>query len=508
MSIISKVENYINAGNPLLQVVTHEEARTTGEILKVCEKLRRTLIVWSIRSSAVRLTSPHVYKGQDTPLKALEAIHTYEEKTVIILKDFHMFLKNPGPGLIRAIREISLEQKAMGKIIIFMGCQKNIPNEISKEITIVDVPLPDRDALKNIVVEVSKFLDDPKLHLVKDDPVVTEMAHAATGMTHGEAENSISLSIVETGAWTPSVVYREKCQVIKRSNILEVIPAVQSMKSVGGLEVATNYVRGRKNAYSQEARDAYLPMPKGLLLVGVPGSGKSLLAQVTAHELDVPLLRFDIGRVFAGIVGASENNMRSVIEMAEAVAPCVLFIDELEKAFSGTGKGQPSSSDVTKRIFSSFLTWMNDKTSPVYIVATSNDITSLPPEFLRKGRFDEIFFCDLPNAGERKQIWEIQLDKHHQNRKMYKVASLAKNTEGFTGSEIEQAIIDAMYFGFNTKREPGGLIHGIVEQAIPLSKTMPEKIIEMQEWARSGRARMATHQSENAVKAGRQLLVG
>jgi len=508
MSISVKVENYINAGNPLLNVVTHEEARATGQILKVCEKLRRTLIVWSPRTSAVRLTSPHVYKGQDTPMKALEAIAGYEEKTVIILKDFHVYLKNPTPILLRAIREISLEQKAFGKIIIFMGCKKNIPDEISKEVTVIDVPLPDREALKKIVVEVSEFLPDPELHLKEDNPIVTSMANAATGMTAAEAENSISLSIVETGNWTPSIVYREKCQVVKRSNILEILPAVETMESVGGLEEAIKYIKTRKNCYSDEARAAFLPMPKGLLLVGVPGSGKSLLARVIAHELGVPLIRFDVGRVYSGIVGSSENNMRTVMSTAEAVAPGVLFIDELDKGFSGTGKGQQSSSDVTKRIFGSFLSWMNDKTSPVYIVATANDVSALPPEFLRKGRFDEIFFCDLPNAGERKQIWDIQLKKHHQKKNDYKVVALAKNSQGFTGAEIEQSIIDAMWHGFSYNKKPGDCIAKIIEETVPLSKTMPEKILEMQEWARSGRARMATSEPVSRQTGKRQLSLG
>ncbi len=233
-------------------------------------------------------------------------------------------------------------------------------------------------------------------------------------------------------------------------------------------------------------------MPKGVLIVGLPGTGKSLTAKATAQSLGVPLLKLDAGRIFAGLVGQSEANLRSVIQTAEAIAPCVLWIEELEKAFSGTKSSGSTDGGTTSRVFAGFLTWLQEKTQPVFVVATANDVTQLPPELLRKGRFDELWFVDLPNERERESIWKLVIQRHGRDAEQFDVAQLARITDGFTGSEIEAAFTEALFLGFERDREPTNLdIAGVLNEFVPLSKQMAEQITALRQWAK-GRARLAT----------------
>lgn len=501
------IMNYIRAGYPFLQIVTHEEARTTGLLKSICDELKRDLVTWSCRQGMVNLTTKKADGNIKQPTQMLEAMAKLSDSTVLIMRDLHMFLKNPPPPLVRSLREVLVTEKAKGKTLIIIGCEKVIPPEIEKEITMIEFDLPDRHALMEIACEVAECV--PEEHAITMESAVTEeLANAATGMTHAEAENAFSLSFVETGKWTPSVVYREKCQVVKRSNLLEVLQAVSTMDDVGGLDVAKDYIYTRQHAYSDEARAANLPMPKGLLLVGVPGGGKSLLARVVAHGLDIPLLRFDVGRVFGGIVGQSESNLRSVIKTAEAVAPCVLFIDELEKGFSGTASSGSTDGGTSSRVFGSFLTWMQDKTSPVYVVATANDVSALPPEFLRKGRFDEIFFVDLPTEAERREIWLIMYEKYNQIPSDFDTLDHIKDTDGFTGAEIEQVLVDAMWRAFAAGKKRAGTeeVTAAIAETLPLSRTMAEKIDAMRKWS-IGRARPATSREEENEESHRVITV-
>jgi SpoVK/Ycf46/Vps4 family AAA+-type ATPase len=248
----------------------------------------------------------------------------------------------------------------------------------------------------------------------------------------------------------------------------------------------------RRDAFGQEARAYGLPSPKGLLIVGIPGTGKSLTAKATASVFQRPLLKLDAGRLFAGIVGQSESNLRSVIATVEAIAPCVLWIDELEKGFSGSRSSASTDGGTSARVFGSFLSWLQDRQSPVFVVATANDVTQLPPELLRKGRFDELFFVDLPNQGEREAIWRIQIGKFHRDPKQFDIVQLAKATEGLTGSEIEQLFIDALHEAFNGRKEPTDLsVAMLLNDLMPLSKLMSEQIDALRKWAK-GRARRAT----------------
>ncbi|RYX99815.1 AAA family ATPase, partial [bacterium] len=285
---------------------------------------------------------------------------------------------------------------------------------------------------------------------------------------------------------------KEKKQIIRKSGLLEFYPTQEDMSTVGGLDNLKSWLNKRTEAFTKKARDYGLPEPKGILLLGVSGSGKSLVAKAVSSLWQLPLLRLDIGRLFSSLVGSSEENMRKTIKTAESVAPCLLWLDEIDKGFSGSGSSNVSDGGTTSRVLSSFLTWMQEKNNPVFIIATANDISRLPPELLRKGRFDEIFFLDLPKAEERIEIFNIHLKKRGRRSENFDLNLFASNTDGFSGSEIEELIISAMYDSFEENREVTTAdIMNTIKHAVPLSHTMKESIDQLRDWTRS-RARPAS----------------
>ena len=302
--------------------------------------------------------------------------------------------------------------------------------------------------------------------------------------------------MIESKAITPEIVAREKAQAVKKNGLLELIEAKESLDSIGGLDVLKEWLLKRRNAFSQKAIQYGLPTPKGLLIIGIPGTGKSLTAKATARVFGVPLLKLDAGKIFAGLVGQSESNLRSVIQTAEAIAPCCLWIDEIEKGFSGTKSSNSTDGGTSSRVFGSFISWLQEKRSPVFVVATANDVSQLPPELLRKGRFDELMFVDLPNQGEREAVWGIQIRKYGRNPADFDLVQLARVTEGLTGSEIESVFVDSLFLGFDQDREPSDLdVAHILTEFVPLSKLMAEQITGLRSWAK-GRARLATSTQE------------
>jgi SpoVK/Ycf46/Vps4 family AAA+-type ATPase len=300
-------------------------------------------------------------------------------------------------------------------------------------------------------------------------------------------------------------VAKEKAQAVKKNGLLELIETKENLDSIGGLDVLKEWLLKRRHAFGQKAIDYGLPTPKGLLILGIAGTGKSLTAKATAKVFGVPLLRLDAGRIFAGLVGQSESNLRSVTRTAEVIAPCCLWIDEIEKGFSGSKRSNATDGGTSARVFGSFLSWMQEKKAPVFVVATANDVSQLPPEMLRKGRFDETFFIDLPNQTEREAIWEIQISTYGRDPKDYDLVQLARATDGLTESEIEQVFVDALFLAFDSDREPTDLdIGGVLTEFVPLSKLMAEQIAGLRSWAK-GRARTAT--SSAASKGLRKLVV-
>lgn len=301
------------------------------------------------------------------------------------------------------------------------------------------------------------------------------------------------------------LVLEEKRQTIRQTQILDFYPTTEKISDVGGLDNLKDWLLRRGGSFTEKARAYGLPYPRGLLLVGIQGTGKSLIAKAIAHHWHLPLLRLDVGRLFAGLVGESESRTRQMVQVAEALAPCILWIDEIDKAFAGIGsKGDAGT---TSRVFGTFITWLAEKTSPVFVVATANDIQSLPPEMLRKGRFDEIFFVGLPSQEERLEIFNVHLSRlRSHNLQNYDLERLAYETPDFSGAEIEQTLIEAMHIGFSQNRDfTTDDILEAASQIIPLARTAQEQIQFLQDWASAGKARLASKHNPLSCRIQQQL---
>lgn len=478
---------YIRAGYPGLYIVSHEESRVEAELKAVADELKHKLYAWSITDGLVDTATGSVTDCHDA-VDTLQAIAGLPEKSVVLLRDYHLLFEEANPVSIRTFKDELVTAKAKGKTIIILACRLKLPAELEREMTVVDFALPGREEINHVLEGIVKSasLKSP------DQNQRASLIDAASGLTTIEAENAYALSVVETGTLDPAVVTREKAQTIKKNGLLEIVNTSESLDSIGGLDVLKDWLLQRREAFSERAVKYGLPPAKGLLMIGIPGTGKSLTAKATAKVFGVPLLKLDAGRIFGGLLGQSEGNVRSVIQTAEAISPCCLWIDELEKSFSGTKSSGLTDGGTSSRVFGSFISWMQDKKKPVFIVATANDVSQLPPEMLRKGRFDEMFFCDLPNQSEREAIWSIQVGKYGRKPDDYDVIQLAKATEGLTGSEIEQVFVDALYVAFAVKKEPTDLtIAEVLTGFVPLSKLMSEQINSLKQWAK-GRARFAT----------------
>lgn len=490
-----KIVHYIQAGYAGLYLVSPEEQRVEAELKTVLQTVNRTqksdeqykLCYWSAVDGLVNTQTKNVREVND-PFEVLQAIREEKERTIFLLKDYHLFLDDPNPVMLRKLKDVLVEAKVKQKPIIIAGCRLVLPPELEREITVVEFALPGKEVLRNVLHGVMESAGIKHLEPDHEDKVVD----AASGLTTIEAENAFALSFVQTREIRPAVVAREKAQAVKKNGLLELIETNESLDSIGGLDCLKQWLLQRRGAFSKRAIEFGLPTPKGVLILGIPGTGKSLTAKATASIFGVPLLKLDAGRIFGSLVGQSEANLRSAMQVAEAIAPCVLWLDEIEKAFAGTKSSGSTDGGTSARVFGSFLNWMQEKKAPVFIVATANDVSQLPPEMLRKGRFDELWFVDLPSQSERETIWKIQIAKHGRNAKDFDCIQLARVTEGFTGSEIENAFMDALYVAFDQRKEPTDLtIAGVLTDYVPLSRLMAEQITALRSWTK-GRARLAT----------------
>jgi len=493
----NRLITYLRAGYPGLAITTPEEARAEAEIVSACVSTARQLHAWSASEGLVDTRANRIRPCAD-PLEALQMVAslfaTEEVRHLVVMRDLQLHLDQTDPLLIRHLKDLLRLAKAKGHTLLLLGCRLKLPPELDHEITRVDFALPDPGQLG---VVLDGILESAKLDPLGN--VLREFAiQGALGLTTMEAENAFALSVVETGGIQPGIVAREKAHALKRNGLLEIVEARTRLADVGGLECLKEWLGRRASTFSTAAKAYGLPAPKGLLIVGIPGTGKSLTAKATASAFGLPLLRLDMGRVFGGIVGQSEGNLRSVIQTAEAIAPCVLWIDEIEKGFSGSQSSGSTDGGTSSRVFGSFLSWMQEKEKPVFVVATANDVSKLPPEFLRKGRFDELFFVDLPDTGERTRIWEIVIGKYGREPSGFDTPSLASSSEGFTGAEIEAALVDALHEAFVDEREPTAAhLTAAISATVPLSKLMADRITALRDWAK-GRARPAANAEPRA----------
>jgi ATP-dependent 26S proteasome regulatory subunit len=492
------ITNYIRAGYPGIYLLSHEEQRVEAELKAVAAALKYRLWAWSATEGLVDTEDGAVRQAND-PLEAVTAAGELPENSIVLLRDFHAFLQDANPVLVRALKDELQRAKTRGKCLLILGCRQVLPAELEREFVLLDFSLPGRPELGTVLDAIcgSAGLEVPR-GADRD-----QILDAATGMTTTEAENAYALAVIESRTVSPEVVAREKAASVKKNGLLEVVAIKAGLDDIGGLDVLKQWLVTRKDAFSQEARQYGLPSPKGLLIVGIPGTGKSLAAKATATVFGRPLLKLDMGRIFAGLVGQSEGNLRSVIQIAEAVAPCVVWLDELEKGLAGSKSSGSTDGGTSARVFGSFISWMQEKTSPVFVVATANDVTQLPAELLRRGRFDEMFFVDLPNTEERRAIWEIQISRYGRRPQDFDIRALVEMSEGYTGAEVQSAMEADLFTAFSEHREPTTQsLCGTLGQQVPLSKLMAEQITGLRKWA-AGRCRMAT--SPGKELRGRRL---
>lgn len=503
--IFDKFKLMLKAYYPVFYIQTYEYERTKDKIWGIIDSLKkenhdRTIVVyeWDWVNGMAEYSSerkPNYIENTQNIVEVLNILlskASSTQKDILIINDIGRAIEREDVKfLIRKIAEEGPYSDSNFHLIL-MSSVVCLPVELEKYVTLINIPLPTKFDLGKTLDDISRGLKQKPTPEYRD-----KLIDAALGMTTMEASLAFSLAAVKDslGENSQKIVSDEKEQIIKKSGMLEFFPKNEDLKDVGGMEQLKKWLFQRHKAYEKKARDWGLKEPKGLLLLGVPGCGKSLIAKCIASNWNLPLLRLDIGKVFQGLMGSSEANIRKAISTAEAVAPCVLWIDEIEKGLNGTQSSGITDGGVTSRVFSTILTWMQEKTVPVFVVATANRVRDLPPELLRKGRFDEIFFVDLPTPEEREKIFKIHLAKNNQDSSHFSFNQLLKLSEGYNGAEIEEAINEAMFSAYVDNPDSPTLenkhLLDAVEGIVPLSTTMKEDIDELRSWA-STRAKNAS----------------
>lgn len=500
-----KLGGLLKARFPFIYIPTWEEERATQMICEVAHnadiiKTIRKVFTWTQTGGWTDETGAQIKSTAD-PIAAIQYIQSINDNAVFILKDFHVYfgVKNRSVeyGIVRKLRDIigTLKSGSMRKNVIFISPELLIPDDMQKEISVFEFPFPTVDEIKEKLNEMLNTNTLVENQLSEEDK--EKLSKAALGLTLQETENAFARAMVEDGKMSIDdldVIFDEKNQVIRKTGILEFVKSDLCIEDIGGLENLKRWLQKRNNTWLDSAQKYNVPTPKGVLITGVPGCGKSLTAKAMSSIWQLPLLKLDMGKIFSGLVGSSEENMRRAIQTAEAVAPSILWVDEIEKGLGGTsGLGD---SGTGSRVFGTFLTWMQDKTAPVFVIATANNISNLPPELLRKGRFDEIFFVDLPTKLERKDIFKVHLKKRLTHPEIAgnvlvgdEIAPglldvLAEHTEGFVGAEIEQIVISALYEAlFQNRALQISDLPEVISNMIPLSVTQREQIKSLRDWA-------------------------
>ncbi len=423
------------------------------------------------------------------PVQALANMESTTLEAVFILKDFHRHMDDP--VVVRRLRDVGQKFATNRRTVIITAPEIAVPAELAKLVEYFDLPLPDRDRLHEIIKETFARLSKTyTLKLQLDAAGVDAMSANLRGLTEEEAERAISQALVTRYALCPESVtdvLEAKKQLLRHSGMLEFIEASDNMAAVGGLENLKHWLGQRRGAWEDSARDFGLEPPRGMIVLGVQGCGKSLCARAVAGEWKLPLVKFDTSAVYDKFIGETEKRIRKVFQVAEGLAPCVLWIDELEKVFAGSGPDSASAdAGVSSRLLASFLSWMQDRKAAVFVSATCNNVTVLPPELIRKGRFDELFFVDLPNQAERKQIFSIQLAKRKRNPAEFDLDKVASAAKGYSGAEIDAAVQGGLYAAYSEKKQltTQSLLDALT-QTVPLSTTRAEEIQTLRNWART-----------------------
>jgi len=518
-SIKKELELMLTARYPLLYVVSAEEEVVEEALLEVAQVRKSQIYFWDI----ARGWSDREGADKGNPMAALARVGkaSGDVGSIFVLKDVATLIAPGANGQIAAgqlplVREIKnlaremarddLRPASLRRCLVLMSEQLRLPIELREETTILDFSLPSIDEISELVLRlVGKKLKLPDLEK-------EQLLKACQGLTRCRIARVLAKCLARSGKVDESaiaLVLDEKRQNIRETGILEFIPVQTGMESVGGLENLKKWVRVRSNSFTDKAREYGLPAPKGLLLAGIQGTGKSLSAKTIAAEWRLPLLRLDIGKLFGGIVGESESRIRQVIGLAEAISPCVLFVDEAEKGFGNITSGSDGDSGTSRRVFGTLLTWMQEKTAPVFVVMTANNVELLPAELLRKGRLDELFWLGLPTQLEREQIFKVHLSRLRAHRiKDFDIESLAKKSKDFSGAEIEQVIYEAMQHGFSRDEEFTMLdLLDSIASCIPLAKIAQPQIDALKSWAVRSGAKSASIEEVLLTKSDASLLV-
>lgn len=513
-----ELDYQIRSNRPLIYICTYEENRVLDAIRAICSRDDRKmweLYAWdvadglSVYSGDATLESTSYDQSTILGWFAGKSPTTKDGFQILVLKDYYKFMGNnddAGPvehEIVRELRNQAHINKSEHKCTILLGTSLYLPPELEKMCAVIDWPLPERQHISD---QVNEVIGQCKNHSVIKTKFCTEYSEsemdeiitAFQGLTLIEIELLCSYMILTTNKFDSALIANKKRDIIRKSGLVDWVDVENDLNSVGGLYELKDWLIKRKSAFTKEARDYGLPSnPRGVLLVGVQGSGKSLAAQAIASFWNLPLLKLDMGKIFAGIVGSSEENIRNAIRVAESISPCVLWLDEMDKGLAGTRSSNNTDGGTAARVFGSLLNWMQEKKKPVYVAATANDISQLPAELLRKGRFDEIFFVDLPTEEERHEIFKIHLEKRSRKYADFDLDELVKLTDGYTGAEIESIIVSSMYEAFyDNKREiTNHDISNSIDETVPLSTTMQEHIKSLREWAKT-RARNASFSSK------------
>ncbi len=511
---MDRLKILINSSTPIVVMETVEELRAVRMVKVACNDLKLATFEWSIATGLARCganapdhesegalppgvyDSTHrsdeqnakaIYNSQD-PAQMLGNLEAVSIEATFILKDFHRHMEDA--IVVRRLRDVGQKFSANRRTVVITGPRVVIAPELAGLVEFFDLALPDRQRLRHIVDETLARIG--KTHTVQrklDAAGLDTLAASLLGLTEEEAERAISQAVVARYAVSVECVadvLEAKKALLKRSEMLEFIDADNDMASVGGLDNMKRWLEQRRNSWDAQALQFGLDPPKGVIILGVQGCGKSLCARAIAGEWGIPLVKFDTAAIYDKFIGETEKRIQKVFKVAEGLAPCVLWIDELEKVFAGSGADSASAdAGVSSRLLASFLSWMQERKPAVFVAATCNNVTVLPPELIRKGRFDELFFVDLPSAAERKQIFAIQLEKRKRNPKAYDLDRIAAAAQGFSGAEIESAVQTALYAAFARKQELSteDLLTAL-SSTVPLSITRAEEIADLRAWAK------------------------
>ncbi len=486
-ALVDQLDLLIRSRTPILWIRSLEEERVEALLEQVAERLGgRTLLRWDFISG---LSGAPNLQGQAVrqPLAALDGLEgvASEQGAILLLKDFHRYADDP--GICRRLRNLASRLRRVPHTLVISAPDWRLPQELEDSITLLELPLPEAGEIGQLLKAIAVASGQPL-----EPSVLEQLSAACHGLSEQRVRQLAARALARRGQLGTddlAEVLEEKRQAIARSELLEYCPTEATPADIGGLEALKHWLDQRHRAFSEEAQRYGLPLPRGVLLVGPQGTGKSLTAKAIAHSWSMPLLRLDVGRLFAGLVGASEARTRDMIQRAEAMAPCVLWIDEIDKGFGGDGR---SDGGTSQRVLASLLTWMAEKTSAVFVVATANAVERLPAELMRKGRFDEIFLLELPDAGERRAILDLQLRRRRPDHAI-PLEVLVDRTAEFSGAELEQTVIEAMHLAFGEGRELGEAdLIAAASQVVPLARTAREQLEVLRAWASSGRARPAS----------------